>query len=146
VFAKELMSDNNEFITETGVVNKIKGKLYYVKLSKTEKCEGCKICDFGKNNSITVPALSDVECNVEDKVIIRSPIKKTYLSSIIMYLLPIVVMLVCAIISYNITGNDLTVLITCVIGLVFSFIIVFILDKLIRNKNNMPLIIKNLSK
>ncbi|MBE5731508.1 MAG: hypothetical protein E7353_00605 [Clostridiales bacterium] len=140
------MSDNNEFITETGTVNKIKGKLYYVKLSKSEKCEGCKICDFGKNNSITVPALSDVECGVGDNVVIRSPIKKNYLSSIIMYLLPIVVMLICAIVSYNITSNDLTVLITCAIGLVVSFIIVFVLDKLIRNKNNMPLIIKNVSK
>jgi len=67
---KEQMSDNNEFITETGTVNKIKGKLYYVKLSKSEKCEGCKICDFGKNNSITVPALSDVECGVGDNVVI----------------------------------------------------------------------------
>jgi positive regulator of sigma E activity len=140
------MSDSNGFITETGTVSKIKGKLYYVKLSKSEKCEGCKICDFGKNNSITVPALSDVDCNVGDNVIIRSPIKKTYLSSIVMYLLPIVVMLICAFVTFSVTNNDLAVLIACAIGLSVSFLIVFVLDKLIRNKNNMPLIIKNISK
>jgi hypothetical protein len=58
------MSENNEFITEVGTVDKIKGNLYYVKLSKSEKCEGCKVCDFGKNNSITVPALTEVDCKV----------------------------------------------------------------------------------
>ncbi len=140
------MSDSVRFITEIGTVNKIKGNLYYVKLSKSEKCEGCKICDFGKNNSITVPALSDVDCKVGDSVIVRSPIKKTYLSSIIMYFLPIAVMILCAVISYNITQNDLTVIVTCLIGLVVSFVIIFLLDKIIRNKNNMPLIIENISK
>lgn len=140
------MSENNEFITEVGTVDKIKGNLYYVKLSKSEKCEGCKVCDFGKNNSITVPALTEVDCKVGDSVIIRSPVKKRYLSSIIMYLIPIVVMLVCAIITYNATKDDLTVLISCAIGLVVSFLVIFILDKLVRNKDNMPLIIKNVSK
>jgi positive regulator of sigma E activity len=140
------MSENNEFITEVGTVDKIKGNLYYVKLSKSEKCEGCKVCDFGKNNSITVPALTEVDCKVGDSVIIRSPVKKRYLSSIIMYLIPIVVVLVCAIITYNATKDDSTVLISCAIGLVVSFLVIFILDKLIRNKDNMPLIIKNVSK
>lgn len=140
------MSENNEFITEVGTVDKIKGNLYYVKLSKSEKCEGCKVCDFGKNNSITVPSLTEVDCKVGDSVIIRSPVKKRYLSSIIMYLIPIVVMLVCAIITYNATKDDLTVLISCAIGLVVSFLVIFILDKLVRNKDNMPLIIKNVSK
>ena len=140
------MSENNEFITEVGTVDKIKGNLYYVKLSKSEKCEGCKVCDFGKNNSITVPSLTEVDCKVGDSVIIRSPVKKRYLSSIIMYLIPIVVVLVCAIISYNATKDDLTVLISCAIGLVVSFLVIFILDKLVRNKDNMPLIIKNVSK
>ena len=140
------MSENNEFITEVGTVDKIKGNLYYVKLSKSEKCEGCKVCDFGKNKSITVPSLTEVDCKVGDSVIIRSPVKKRYLSSIIMYLIPIVVMLVCAIITYNATKDDLTVLISCAIGLVVSFLVIFILDKLVRNKDNMPLIIKNVSK
>ena len=140
------MSENNEFITEVGTVDKIKGNLYYVKLSKSENCEGCKVCDFGKNNSITVPSLTEVDCKVGDSVIIRSPVKKRYLSSIIMYLIPIVVMLVCAIITYNATKDDLTVLISCAIGLVVSFLVIFILDKLVRNKDNMPLIIKNVSK
>ena len=140
------MSENNEFITEVGTVDKIKGNLYYVKLSKSEKCEGCKVCDFGKNNSITVPSLTEVDCKVGDSVIIRSPVKKRYLSSIIMYLIPIVVMLVCAIITYNVTKDDSTVLISCAIGLVVSFLVIFILDKLVRNKDNMPLIIKNVSK
>ena len=140
------MSENNEFITEVGTVDKIKGNLYYVKLSKSEKCEGCKVCDFGKNNSITVPSLTEVDCKVGDSVIIRSPVKKRYLSSIIMYLIPIVVMLVSAIITYNATKDDSTVLISCAIGLVVSFLVIFILDKLVRNKDNMPLIIKNVSK
>ena len=140
------MSENNEFITEVGTVNKIKGNLYYVKLFKSEKCEGCKVCDFGKNNSITVPSLTEVDCKVGDSVIIRSPVKKKYLSSIIMYLIPIIVMLACALITYNVTKDDLIVLISCAIGLVVSFLVIFILDKLIRNKNNMPLIIKNVSK
>ena len=139
------MSDNNEFITEIGKVEKIKGNLYYVKLSKSEKCEGCKVCDFGKNNSITVPSLSEVECKVGDSVVLRSPIKKKYLSSIIMYLLHIIAMVVCAIITYNVTNSDLAVLIACVASLAVSFLVIFILDKLIRNKNNMPLIIKNIS-
>lgn len=139
------MTDNNEFITEIGKVEKIKGNLYYVKLSKSEKCEGCKVCDFGKNNSITVPSLSDVECKIGDSVVLRSPIKKKYISSIIMYLLPIIIMVLCAVVTYNITYNDLSVLIACGISLVVSFLIIFILDKLIRNKSNMPLIIKNIS-
>lgn len=139
------MTDNNEFITEIGKVEKIKGNLYYVKLSKSEKCEGCKVCDFGKNNSITVPSLSDVECKIGDSVVLRSPIKKKYISSIIMYLLPIIIMVLCAVVTYNITHNDLSVLIACGISLVVSFLIIFILDKLIRNKSNMPLIIKNIS-
>lgn len=140
------MSDTNEFITETGKVDKIKGGLYYVKLSKSEKCEGCKVCDFGKNNSITVPALTDVQCEVGDTVVLRSPIKKTYINSFVMYLLPIVITVICAVIVYNITYSDLAVLISCGIALAVSFLLVFILDKFIRNKNNMPLITKNLSK
>lgn len=136
---------NNEFINETGKVDKIKGSLYFVKLTKSKKCEGCKVCDFGKNNYITVPSLSEVECNEGDEVVLRSPINKKYLSSIIMYLLPILIMLASAIITYSISMNDLYVLIACGISLLFSFVLVFFLDKLVRNKKNMPLIVKNLS-
>ena len=136
---------NIEYITETGKVEKIKGNLFFVKLTKSQKCEGCKVCDFGKNNHITIPSLSEVDCTVDDEVIIRSPIRKTYLSSIIMYLMPIVIMLISAIVVYNIFKNDLYVLIACAVSLVLSFLLVFVLDKLLRNKKNMPLIIKNLS-
>lgn len=139
------MTNDNEVITETGTVEKIKGGLYFVRLKKTEKCNGCKICDFGKNNSISVPALSSVDCKVGDSVVLTTKPKKTYLNSIILYLLPIVVMIACAIISYNISRNDLITLISCAVGLFVSFILIFVLDKIIRNKNNMPLIVKNLS-
>ena len=137
---------NNEFITEVGKVDKIKNGLFYVKLSKSEKCEGCKVCDFGKNNHIIVPSLSEVECEVGDSVVIRAPIKKTYLSTLIMYVMPIVIMIVCAIIAYNVSHNDLDVLIACGTSLLLSFVLVFVLDKVVRNKKNMPLIVKNLSK
>lgn len=136
---------NIEFFTETGKVEKIKGNLFFVKLTKSQKCEGCKVCDFGKNNHIIIPSLSEVDCNVGDEVIIRSPIRKTYLSSLIMYLMPIVIMLISAIIVHNIFKNDLYVLIACAVSLLLSFLLVYILDKLVRNKKNMPLIIKNLS-
>lgn len=136
---------NIEFFTETGKVEKIKGNLFFVKLTKSQKCEGCKVCDFGKNNHITIPSLSEVDCNVGDEVVIRSPIRKTYLSSLIMYLMPIVIMLISAIIVHNIFKNDLYVLIACAVSLLLSFLLVFVLDKLVRNKKNMPLIIKNLS-
>lgn len=136
---------NIQFITETGKVDKIKGNLFFVRLTKSQKCEGCKVCDFGKNNHITIPALAEVDCKVGDDVVIRSPIRKTYLSSLIMYLIPIMIMLVSAIVVYNIFKNDLYVLIACAVSLLVSFLLVFILDKLVRNKKNMPLIIKNLS-
>ena len=136
---------NIEYITETGKVEKIKGNLFFVKLTKSQKCEGCKVCDFGKNNHITIPSLSEVNCKVGDEVIIRSPIRKTYLSSLIMYLMPIVIMLISAIIVHNIFKNDLYVLIACAVSLLLSFLLVYMLDKLVRNKKNMPLIIKNLS-
>ena len=137
---------NNEFITEIGTVDKIKNGLFYVKLSKSEKCEGCKVCDFGKNNYITVPSLSEIDCSVGDSVVLRAPIKKTYLSSLIMYLMPIVIMIACAIIVYNVTHNDLHVLIACAVSLLVSFGLIFILDKAVRSKKNMPLIVRNLTK
>jgi positive regulator of sigma E activity len=93
-----------------------------------------------------VPALSNIDCEVGDSVVLQAPVKKTYLSTLIMYVIPIVIMIVSAIISYSVSKNDLVVLISCAVSLVVSFALVFLLDKLVRSKKNMPLIVKNLSK
>ena len=118
---------------EIGTVEKRDGNnRYWVKIERNAACGSCKACNFGKQNHIVLPAVSDTEFTVGDKVRIEMSVKKTYLSSLILYVLPIFLLLAAFFITYAISGNEMLGLCVSLGGLIVGFLVIFLLDKLLR--------------
>lgn len=130
-----------ETACEYGIVKSKKRGYYYVVIEKSAKCGACKACDFGNKSSIIIPCTSTKEVNVGDKVVVSSIQKRNYLSSFVLYFIPILFILIGALISDAITNNALVVLISCFVSAVAGVLAVAILDKLLR-KNYMSCIIE----
>ena len=131
----------NDVAFEYGIVKSKKRGYYYVTVEKSAKCGSCKICDFGSKNSITIPCTSTIDANVGDKVAISSIQKKNYLSSFVLYFIPIIFIVLGAIISDAVANNGLIVLLSCFACAVVGILAVALLDKVLR-KNYMSRIIE----
>ena len=126
-----------ETISEYGIVKSKKKGFYYVSIEKSTKCGSCKICDFGSKNSITIPCVSAKEVNVGDKVVVENVQRKNYLSSFVLYFIPIIFIILGAIIANANTDNGLIVFASCFVGCIIGIFVVYVLDKVLR-KNYMP--------
>lgn len=86
-------------MTEKGTVKKKKRGIAYVQIARTEKCDGCKACAFGKNGTITMPALCDAKVSVGDVVNVEMPQKQAGAVALLIYALPLILLTVGALIG-----------------------------------------------
>jgi sigma-E factor negative regulatory protein RseC len=86
-------------MTEKGIITAKKGKVYVVRVSKTSACDGCKACAFGKNDYVDFKANSDIECGIGDSVVVETPAVKPYLTILLFFVLPVVLVLGAALIA-----------------------------------------------
>ena len=125
---------NTDFIEELATVQKIKNSnLCIVRIEKTEKCDGCKACAFGRNNHIDVPATNSCDCKEGDKVLVRSFIKKAYVPALVVYGIPILMILITVLIT-SMFLKEWLVIVCSVVAFGISLLIIAIIEKLISKK------------
>lgn len=130
---------------EESVVKKVKGKLAYISLEKKAECNGCRCCAFGKNQIITIPALTDVTVKEGDKVRVIMPSKVIGAASFYMYALPLILILIGLLIGKR--WGDFGMIISALAALIISLPVVYFIDRLYRRKKKyMPLITEILYK
>ncbi|MDE6966658.1 MAG: SoxR reducing system RseC family protein, partial [Clostridiales bacterium] len=86
-------------MTESCRVKKVRRGIIYVELNKSQKCDGCKMCAFGKNNTIVLPALCDLPVQVGQTVTVRMPAQSAGNAALLIYAVPLLTMLIGALIG-----------------------------------------------
>ncbi|MDE6398593.1 MAG: SoxR reducing system RseC family protein [Clostridiales bacterium] len=126
---------------EQCVVHARKKNLYYVKLTKNAKCEGCKACGFGRKNYLIVPAQSEIECRAGDRVAVRMPAHGVKGSYLYLYLLPLACMFAGLMIPYG--HGEAWMLLGGGIGLAVGIAIAYGVERLFRrSKKYLPVIVQ----
>ncbi len=120
-------------MTEQGVVTKIDKNTACVKVDKKEECSKCGMCLFPKNaSSIEITAQNDLGARVGDTVIIES--KKDYklLGAILVFLIPLLLIGLSALITYLFIGNEIWLVILSVISIILWYTILAVIDKRLK--------------
>lgn len=86
-------------MTEVAKVVKVKGKRAFVLIEQTAKCEGCKMCSFNRNKQLIVPIENTLDAAVGDSVELLMPERAPVGASFIMYVVPLVLMLIGALLG-----------------------------------------------
>ena len=127
---------------EIGVVTKIDGKYASVKVGKKDECSKCGMCLFPKNaDSIEFRAKNELSSKVNDEVIIESKKDGKLLGSILVFLVPIVLIGISAIISYLIIKSEIWFLLLSVILVVLWYTILAFIDKKLKKSANYGFVI-----
>lgn len=128
-------------IVEECTVTQLDGKYAIVSLLKQEKCEGCKICSFGKKNMISLSAINNIECKVNDNVLVEMPEKSITLSPVILYIIPLVLLTLGIVLGSFV--SEIFAILLGVALVIIGIVIVALIDRLYRkNPIYMPKIIK----
>lgn len=118
-----------------------KNNVTYVRLDKAPDCNGCKACGFGKKQSLVMPVTDELSSKIGDRVAVEMPVKPILSAPFVMYLVPLMLMFAGLISGYFI--NEIIMMCLAAAGLGIGFLIVFLVDKLIKkNKKVMPKIIE----
>ena len=111
-------------MTEQGVVVKTNKNIATVKIDKKDECSKCGMCLFPKNaSSIEFTAQNDLDAKVGDTVIIES--KKDYklLGAILVFLIPLLLIGISALVTYLFIGNEIWMVILSVISIILWYTI-----------------------
>lgn len=118
--------------------------LTYVRLTKNEKCSGCKACGFGKKNYLDMPALCEIDCKAGDTVTIALPEKQVKGAYLYLYLLPLAFMFAGLMIGY--THGERIMFLGAAIGLTISIPVVYVIERLFRkSKKYLPTVLQVIS-
>lgn len=131
--------------TEVCLVHSHKKSGYYITMTKSAKCEGCKACGFGRKNKLVLPALSQIECEVGDRVVVQMPESSVKGSYVYLYLLPLLFIFVGMMIPYG--HSELYMFIGAAIGFCVSIPLVYLIERLFRRRAKyLPIIIRKIDK
>ncbi len=86
-------------MTEVCTVKKVGKRYAYIELVRSGKCDGCKICSFNKRDKLTVPAVADINVAKGDTVVAEMPTKSVGIGSLLIYILPLALMIIGALIG-----------------------------------------------
>lgn len=117
-------------MTEVCKVVKVKRKLVYIEITRTDKCNGCEVCSFNNRKSMTVPAACETEVAAGQLVRVRMPEKSVGAGSLLIYAVPILTMLIGALIG--LVGGMWLQIGLCAAGLVLGFVAAFFIDRAYR--------------
>lgn len=117
-------------MTERGQVTKVKGKSATVKVDKKDECSSCGMCLFPKNATfVEFNANNDIGANVGDSVTIETAERTKLLGIILVFLVPLLLIGIMALINYTLIFSDIWFLVGSVIFVVLWYTILAIIDK-----------------
>lgn len=127
-------------MTERCSVTKVKRGLAYVAINKSQKCDGCKMCAFGKNDVIIMPALCDIPVKAGQSVTVRMPTKPVGNAVLAVYALPLLAMVIGALIG--LAGDWRLQLGLAAAGLIVGFAAVIPIERMYRKRSGaLPVVI-----
>ncbi len=115
---------------ETALVIKENGKHAVVSIDKKDECSKCGMCAFPKNaNKIELNAKNGVGAKVGDTVIVERAQGGKLTGAILVFLVPLILIGISALINHFFIGNDLWFLGLAVIFIAVWYAILAIIDK-----------------
>ncbi|MBD5132257.1 MAG: SoxR reducing system RseC family protein [Clostridiales bacterium] len=125
---------------EQCVVKKVKRGLAFVEVKRSDKCEGCKLCAFNKQNVMVVPALCSEQVAAGDVVTVQMPTKPVGAVALLIYALPLLGIVIGALIG--LVGSWQLQLGLAAAGLVVGLAAIVPLERLYRKKSGvMPVVL-----
>lgn len=125
------------------IVSKVnKNHIVSLKTDCAKTCEGCKGSMFCKQKDMAFEAASGTfNLNINDKVRVYLPRKKTIISTTILFILPIIVMGVFLYLgSVNIISVPLSAILS-IAGVLITFFSMYFYNK-INDKKNLPIVVE----
>lgn len=134
-------------MTEQGTVVKEDGKYAVVRLDRKDECSKCGMCLFPKGaNFIDVRAENGANAKVNDQVIIESKEDGKLLGIFLVFLVPLLLIGVSAVVSFLIVKSELCMLIMSIALVVLWFFVLSFIDKKIRKSNKLVSVITKIIK
>ncbi len=122
---------------EVGKVIKTDGKRATVKVDKKDECSKCGMCLFPKNaTSIEFTVDNGIGAKDGDIVSFESVSDGKLLGALLVFLVPLLIIGVSAIISYLVIKDEIWTLILSLIGIVLWFAVLSLIDKKLKNAKN----------
>ena len=124
-------------MTEQGVVTAIDGKIATVEVDKKDQCSKCGMCLFPQNaNSVDFQVVNTEDAKVGDTVIFETSHDGKFLGAILVFLIPLILIGVAALINHFFINIEIWVLILSVIFIVLWYTILAVIDKKLKNSLN----------
>lgn len=120
-------------MTELCTVKKIKRGTVYVEISRTDKCDGCKVCAFNGKKSVVVPTVCGIAVAVGDSVEVEMPTRSAGIASLSIYALPLLFMVIGA--AIGLLGDWRLQMSLAAAGLVIGLACAWFTDRLYRKKS-----------
>jgi sigma-E factor negative regulatory protein RseC len=130
-------------VKEQGILTKvISGKVVEVAFSKSSACAGCGACREIGQNMVGVEAINEIGAKVQDLVEIEIPSGEVVKSSMVVYLLPVLMLIVGYLIGAagarwmgSETLSEVSGIMFAIVFLIASFFVVRWYDKNIETKS-----------
>ena len=117
---------------ERAFVVKTAGKTAVLQIEKSPACEGCRICAFKAGKSrVKVKARNSAGAKKGDTVIVQAEKDNRTLASFIVYIVPVLLAGVGALVGALCALAELYIALLCLAGLALGFAAVFCIDKLL---------------
>ena len=121
-------------MNEIGIVEKLDGKIAKVKIDKKSECDKCGMCMFPKGAShVLINASNDLGAKEGDKVKIEVKPKVKTLGIVLVFLVPLLLIMLCAVIGYFVFESEYIIIISSIISLILWYGVLALIDKKIQN-------------
>lgn len=118
---------------EIGVVTAVNGKKATVKVDKKDECSKCGMCLFPKNaSSVEFDADNGVGAKVGDTVLFETEKDGKLLGAILVFLVPLILIGLSAILAYIVIKKEIFTLILSLIFIIVWFFILAVIDKKLK--------------
>ncbi len=123
-------------MTEQGKVVETKGNFAFVEINKKTECDKCGMCAFPKNvSTIKLRTENEIGAKVGDAVILEREEKGKLLGTLLVFLVPLILIAISAVIGYLLIKSEIWILILSVISIALWYTILAIIDKKISKLN-----------
>ena len=119
---------------EVGLVVAVDKNFATVKVDKKDECSKCGMCLFPKNaDSIEIRAENSLGASVDDTVVFAKAVNANLLGALLVFLVPLILIGLSAVIAYIFIKKEIWVLILSVIFIVMWYTMLAIIDKRLKN-------------
>ena len=119
---------------EVGLVVSVDKNYATVKVNKKDECSKCGMCLFPKNaDSIEIRAENSLGASVGETVVFEKSENANLLGALLVFLVPLILIGLSAVIAYIFIKKEIWVLILSVIFIVMWYTMLAIIDKRLKN-------------